>query len=399
MTATTLSSLVLILLVIVASPILSDLLSSWVTVPGVVLEIGLGVVIGPWLGIAHLDSTIEFLSQLGLASLMFLAGLEIDLPEVRGRPLRRAIAGWGISLVLGVAVGTALAPLDGARSGLIVGMAMTTTALGTLLPILADSGQLGTDFGTRVLAGAAVGELGPILAISVLLGSDRPWRTLVVLALFVVIVLAAAWWALHERSARLARLLDVTLFTSGQLAVRIVVMFLAFMVWVASELGLDVLLGAFAAGMVYRLFTSGADERLAELVEAKLHGLGFGFLVPVFFVVSGMQFDLDALTERPALLVAAVGFLVLFLAVRGVPTGLIERDLPTEQRVALGLYLSTQLPMVVVITSIGVRTGRLESGKAAALVAAAMLSVLLFPSLAQRVGERRRGAIPEAATA
>jgi Kef-type K+ transport system membrane component KefB len=388
MNSATLTSLVIIFAVIAAAPIIADALSRWVALPSVVIEIVAGIVVGPALHWVHVDTIIELLSNFGLAALMFLAGLEIDLPRVAGSPLRRAVAGWGISVALGLAVGASLAPLDGTRSGLIVGLAITTTALGTLLPILRDSGELATDFGTHVLAGASVGELGPIVAVSLLLSTDRPARTIAVLIGFVLLIVAAGWIALRRRGHRLTRLLEETLTTSGQLAVRLVVLFLSFMVWVAFELGLDTLLGAFAAGMVFRLFSAGASEREAELVEAKLQGLAFGFLVPVFFVVSGVQFDLQAITDDPSLLLFAVGFLALFLVVRGGPSALLQRSMETSDRTAYAAYLATELPLVVVITSIGVETGRLNAGKAAALVTAALLSVLIFPIVAGRLRHR-----------
>ena len=131
-----------------------------------------------------------------------------------------------------------------------------------------------------------------------------------------------------------------------------VVLFLVFMVWVAGELGLDVLLGAFAAGMVFRLFSAGAGEAEAEAVESKLIGLGFGFVVPVFFVVSGVTFDLDALTDNPLLLLAIPGILVLFVVVRGAPTALLHREMTGPDRRAMAVYLGTELPLVVVVTAL-----------------------------------------------
>ena len=315
--------------------------------------------------------------------LMFLAGMEIDLPRIRGQALDRAVVGWVVSLVLGIAVGVSLTSIDGTRSGLIVGLAITTTALGTLLPILRDDGVLDTPFGTHVLAGASIGEIGPIVAITVLLGTDRPARTALVLALFVVLVLGSAWLAMRGRTQRLQRVIDATLETSGQLVIRLVILFLGFMVWVAAQLGLDILLGAFAAGMLFRLFSSGASEREAELVEAKLQGVGFGFIVPVFFVVSGVQFDLASVTDDPAILLVTPLILVAFLVIRGTPTALLQREMAGRERAALAAYLATGLPLVVVVTSIGVETGRLRSATAAALVTAAMLSVLVFPLVAQ----------------
>jgi len=388
MSTTTLSTLVVILFVAAAAPILSDLLQPRILVPSVVLEIVGGILIGPVLDIASEDDIIAFLAAFGLTTLMFLAGLEIDMPRIRGGPLQRAVGGWVISLALGMAFGFALTPIDGTRSGLIVGLAVTTTALSTLLPILRDSGELQNEFGTEVLAGAAVGELGPLVAIAILLSTDRPARTVLVLVAFVVIVLVATALATHTRGRRLARLLDQTLMTSGQLAVRLVMLFTGVMVWVATELGLDVLLGAFAAGMVFRLFSAGDNEREAYLVDAKLQGLGFGFFVPVFFVVTGMRFDLDAIRDRPALLIGVPAFLLVFLCVRGAPAYLLSRERVISDRLALACYLATQLPLVVVITDIGVRTGRLRSSTSAALVAAAMVSVLTLPLVAGRLRGR-----------
>ncbi len=386
MTGTTLSSFVIILAVAAVAPILSDLSTRFVPIPSVVLEIGLGAAVGPAaLGWAHDDEIISFVSELGLATLMFLAGLEVDFRRIRGRPLRLAVAGWGLSLVLGLGAGIILAAtsIDSARSGLVVGLALTTTAFGTLLPILRDSGELARPFGVHVLAGAAVGEVGPILAVALLLSSDRPARTAVFLVGFVVVTLGAGYVAGRPRHPRLARLMEATLITSGQLAVRIVVLLTGFMVWLASELGLDVLLGAFAAGLVFRIFSRGAGEREAELVEAKLQGLGFGFLVPFFFIVSGLRFDLDALLHDLGAALRVPMFLGLFLVVRGLPTvGLHRRTMGRRDRRALALYLATELPLVVVITTIGVQTHRMRSSTAAALVGAAMLSVLVYPLLA-----------------
>jgi Kef-type K+ transport system membrane component KefB len=385
MSGTTLPSLVVILLVMVLAPLLADLLAGWVRVPSVVLEIAGGILVGPALHWVTVDDIIDFLSQLGLAMLIFLAGLEIDLPRIRGRALDRALAGWGASLVLGIVLGVSLARLHGTRSGLIVGLAITTTSLGTLLPILRDSGVLGRPFGTHVLAGASVGEIGPIVAVSVLLGTDRPARTVLVLAAFVALVFLSAWLAMRGHIGRVQRVIDTTLETSGQLAVRMVVLFLCFMLWVAQEMGLDVLLGAFAAGMVFRVFSAGSSEREAELVEVKLQGLGFGFLVPVFFVVSGVQFDLQSVVDDLGILLVTPLYLLAFLVIRGVPTALLQREMVVGEKAALTFYLATELPLVVVVTSIGVQTGRLSSSTAAGLVTAAMLSVLLYPLVAQRL--------------
>ncbi|WP_031077559.1 cation:proton antiporter [Streptomyces sp. NRRL WC-3742] len=386
-------ALILIPAAAVAAPLLADRLLRWIAVPTVVFEIVLGVLIGPdVLDWAHVDGLVGSLSQFGLAMLMFLAGYEIDFARLRGGPLRRAGAAWLVSLVLALGVGALVndVPLNGAFAGL----ALTTTALGTILPILRDSGELSTPFGSLVMATGAVGEFAPIIAVAALLSGNSPARTAVILGAFAVITAVAVLGARRPRPAWVTRLIERTLRTSGQFAIRTVILVLATMVAAALWLDLDMLLGAFTAGIVSRLLLSDIRQAEEEVIEAKLESIGFGFLVPVFFVVSGMKFDLDALLDDPGTLLLVPVFLLLLLAVRGVPAALLApAGLGPRDRTALGLYGATALPLVVVITTIEVDAGHLRSSTAAALVGAGMLSVLAFPLAAQRV---RGGARPSA---
>ncbi|MFJ4186408.1 cation:proton antiporter [Kitasatospora sp. NPDC089509] len=387
-------ALILIPAAAVAAPLLADRLLRWIAVPTVVFEIVLGVLIGPdVLGWAHVDDLVDALSQFGLAILMFLAGYEIDFAKLRGGPLKRAGTAWLVSLVAALGVGALINrdPWNGAFAGL----AITTTALGTILPILRDSGELPTPFGSLVMATGAVGEFGPIIAIAVLLSGNSPARTAVILGAFAVITAVAVLGARRPRPAWATRLIERTLRTSGQFAVRAVILVLAVMVAAALWLDLDMLLGAFTAGIVSRLLLAGIRQAEEDVIEAKLESIGFGFLVPIFFVVSGMKFDLDALLDDPGTLLLVPVFLLLFLAVRGGPAALLApAGLARRDRAALGLYGATALPLVVVITTIEVEAGHLPSSTAAALVGAGMLSVLVFPLVAQRV---RGGARPAAA--
>jgi Kef-type K+ transport system membrane component KefB len=372
-----LASLAVIAAVAVTAPLLTELLRRF-RIPGVVLEIALGILIGPQvLALAHVDDVVDALSSLGLSFLMFLAGYEIEPDRIRGRPLSRAAFGWGISLGLAF-VAAAVMVFEGfALSTLLIGLALTTTALGTLLPMLRDADALETTFGGYILAIGTVGEFGPIIAIALLLTTDNPLSTAVLLAVFVAIAVGAVVLAARPRKPGLVELLGKNLHSSAQLPVRISVLMIVALVWVASELGLDVLLGAFTAGIVVRLFSAGKD---AETIRVKLEAIGFGFLIPIFFVVSGMKFDLDALTSKPVTMLRVPLFLAMFLVVRGLPALLLyRRDLPKSDRIPLALFSATALPLVVVITGIGLDTGRMKPENAAALVGAAMLSVLIYP--------------------
>jgi len=391
----TIQSLALIAVAAVLAPLLAELLRK-LRIPSVVIEIALGIIIGQQvLGWAQVSDLVEGLSELGLAFLMFLAGFEIDLQRIKGHPLVQACVGWLLSLAIAFGIAVFLVSSGFALNSLVIGLVLTTTALGTLLPMLRDADILTTRFGAFMLAIGTVGEFGPIVAIALLLSSDSPLGTGALLVVFVAVAVAAALMAIRPQPPKVVALLRRNLHSSSQLPVRISVLLIILLVWLASSLGLDVLLGAFAAGVVVRLLSHGED---GEVVRVKLEAIGFGFLVPIFFIVSGMQFDLDALLDSPRTILRLPLFLVLFLVVRGIPALLLyRRDLPRDQLVPLALFSATGLPLIVVITGIGVDSGRMLPENAAALVGAGMLSVLIFPLLGfSRL--RRAQVIPEDST-
>ena len=385
-----LPTLVLVPLIALLAPLLSDRLAPWLPVPLVVFEIVLGLLAGPAvLNWAHDDALIVALSQYGLATLFFMAGYEIDFARLKGSPLNRAAAAWGVSLVLGLALGFVFS--DTLKQGVFLGTALTTTALGTILPVLRDSGAVGTAFGDAVTAAGAVGEFLPIVAITLFLDGRRPGDAFLILTFFLLLAGVGIWFALRGDHTTFHRLAELTMGTSGQFAVRLVVAVLSLMVAAAVALGVDMLLGAFAAGVIMRvLFMSGDPERTHK-ITSKLEAISFGFLIPVFFIESGLGFDLDALTSNPVTLLSLPLFLVLFLVVRGVPNYVAApRGSTGAQRRSMALYGATALPLVVAITSIGVTRNEMKSSTAAALVGAGMLSVLLFPLGALRQGGEKR---------
>ncbi|GAA1737006.1 cation:proton antiporter [Isoptericola hypogeus] len=371
----------------VVAPFVVDRLEAHVRIPSVVVEILLGILVGPAvLGLVHETPVIDALSDLGLAFLMFLAGYEIEFSRIRGGPLRSAAGSWLVSLVLGLAVGVYLA---GPQAGLVVGLALTTTALGVILPIVRDGGATGTPFGDRVLAVGTVGEFGPILAIAFVLSGDRPAQTLVVLLAFATLAVYGAVLARKPRHPRLGRVVTATLGTSSQVAVRLCVLVVIGMFAFAQALGLDPVLGAFTAGILVHLFLSSSDPLETKVVESRLEGIGFGFLIPIFFVMSGVTLDVQALVADPAVLVTVPVFVVLFLVVRCLPTYLAHRRaLGGTDALALGMMSATALPLVVVITTVGTTAGLLPAANAAALVLAAIASVLVFPVVAEQLRDR-----------
>ncbi|MES9808353.1 cation:proton antiporter [Streptomyces cinereoruber] len=388
------TTLLLIMSAAVLAPLLADGLARRVRVPLVIFEIVLGVLIGPdVLGWARSDEVIDVLSQLGLSMLIFLAGYEIEFANVRGGLLRSSLGAWLISLAAGLGLGLLLSGGD-VFTGFVVGTALTSTALGTVLPVLKDGGELKGRFGDVTMAFGAVGEFGPVIAMALLLSGRRPAESAALLVAFGAITAGAVVLAMRPPPAWLPRLMTRTLHSSGQFAVRFVVLLLAAMLGLSQAFGLDVLLGAFAAGVLTRLVLDGAAPESSAEILGKVEAIGFGFLVPLFFVVTGIEFQLDELLGNPGTLALVPLFLLLFLVVRGLPVYfLAPRDLVRADRSALALYAATCLPLVVAITTIGVDQELLDAEEAAALVGAAMLSVLLLPLVATRL-RTRGGAKP-----
>lgn len=388
-----LGTLVLIPTIAVVAPLLVRAIGRWIAVPLVVFEIVLGLLLGPaLLGWIQPGPFAQAFADFGLAMLFFLAGSEIDFRAIRGRPISRAAIGWVVSLAAGFGIAVLLAPSLPAAA--FIGIALTSTALGTIMPVLRDSGDLRTPFGIAVIALGAIGEFGPLLAISLFLSGRSPLVAALVLLGFAAVAALGIWLATRDIRHAVHRAITATLHTSGQFGVRLVVLVIMALVTLSLALDLDMLLGAFTAGVIYRLLLSGAPEHDVEIMESKVEALGYGFLVPVFFIYTGVTFDLDALFADAATVALVPIFLVLLLVVRGLPSLLAAPPGSSgRDRAAIGLFGATGLPIIVAVTAIGVEAGDLPSGTASALVGAGMLSVLLFPLIALAL--RRRS--PDAA--
>ena len=359
------------------APLCSEALRRW-RIPSVLFELVFGILIGPEvLGWATPDPFVSGLSTLGICFLFFMAGYEIDFAKLSGHPLNRGITGWLVSLGLGLGVGVVLLLSGYVISSLLIGLSLTTTAIGTLLPMLRDRGMLESPFGKFLVAAGSAGEFGPVLAVTVLLGATSPGAELLLLVLFVVLTLGVAYVASRPKPPRVVETMQRHLGTSSQLPVRIVLLLITGLVRIAATLSLEVLLGAFAAGLIVRI---AFDAEQAEAMQPRLESIGFGFLIPVFFVVSGMNFHSHALFHSAATLERVPIFLGLFLVVRGLPALIVyARVLTFRQRSALAVLQSTALPLLVVISDIGLATHRMLPINATALVGAGMLSVLVFP--------------------
>ena len=393
--------LVAVALVAALTPIVVALLPG-PRVPQVVVFLIGGIVIGPHvLGLANVAS-IQLLANIGLGFLFLLAGYELEPHLLREEPGRLAMTGWVISAVLAVGVAGGLTATGYVKDYVPVGLALTTTALGTLLPILRDNDMLGGQFGRYVFAAGAVGELFPILIIAVFLGRRGSFIALASVALvgLLAIVLSVVPWLAQSKAVQ--RIIKEGQDATGQITLRWAVVLLFLLLAVASKFGLDVVLGAMLAGIVLRIWTRRLNVDVASL-EHKFDTVGYGVFIPIFFVSSGMTIDLKAIAEDPGRLLL---FLAMLLVVRGLPSLLVyRRVLPTRQRVEMTFITATSLPLLIALAEVGQQDGVMLPATSAALVGAGVLSVLIYPLAA--VGLHRGAALtpadvgltPETATA
>jgi Kef-type K+ transport system membrane component KefB len=378
------SGLVIVAAVAFAAPLMLGLFPR-VRLPAVVLEIVLGIVIGPSvLGWVEPDLAIRVLALLGLAFLLLLAGLEVDLERLRGRLLRLAGSGFAASIVLAAAIGAALQATGQVRSAGFVGIVLLATSLGLVVPVLKDAGLVESEFGQLVVAGGTVADFGAVILLSLFYSRESTGTgTRVVLLGAFVLLLTVIGFVVGRagRSMRLSAVLLRLQDTTAQIRVRGAVVLLVGFVALAERFGLETILGAFMAGVILRLVDRDAMMTHPNF-RVKLEGIGYGFLIPVFFVSSGVSFDGGALFSSASTILRVPLFLAALLVVRGLPA-LAYRGVASSRRVAAaGLLQATSLPFIVAATQIGMDIGTITQATGAAFVAAGLLSVLIFPIVA-----------------
>ncbi|WP_156761035.1 cation:proton antiporter [Microbacterium karelineae] len=384
-----LASMWWIALAAVLGPILALLTRR--AIPDVVWLLAFGVVIGPHvLALAELTEPVEFLRELGIGFLFLLAGFEVSTSDMRGRQGRHAALTWIICAVLGVGAGLLLVQGEW-RVAVVFGIASTSTALGTLLPILKDSGAMATPLGRATMVHGAYGELLPIVAMSLLLSTRGTWQAALILIAFAAAAVAtvAIPGRFFRRIPLLGRAFVAASNSTMQTTLRITVFILITLMLLTAVLDLDVALGAFAAGLLINAALRNAVPGHADEVMHKVEVVGFSLLIPVFFVTSGMGIDLAAVFAQWPLL---IGFVLVVAVVRGLPVFLREAWTPTHsglettrERAALGLYAATGLPIIVAVTQIAASSDLISTTVASTMVTGGALTVLVFPFIAQRL--------------
>jgi Kef-type K+ transport system membrane component KefB len=366
--------------------------------PSVVVEIVAGIVVGPSvLGLVEVDQVIEVVALIGLGFVLFLAGLEIEFEKLRGSVLRLTALGFVLSFGIAVVVALGLSAGGLVETPLLVAIILCATSLGVIVPVLKDSGEISSPFGQLIVAAASIADFGAIILLTLFFsGEGGVGSTLLLLG--ALLALAAVVFATVRGATRsmrvrsdLLRLQD----TTAQIRIRAAVVLFVGFAAVAEELGFEVILGTFIAGAIISLLDR--DEVMTHPdFRRKLEALGFGFFIPVFFVTSGVRFDLDALVAEASNLAMVPVFLAALLLVRGLPALLYRRVLDARRTAVAGILQATSLPFIVAATAIGLELGLIDAAESAALIGAGLLSVLVFPVAGLAV---LRGGEPAAAPA
>lgn len=388
MTNLSYTNLLLVCLVGAAVPLILGFLPR-LRLPSVVIEIAAGVALGPAvLGWISVDGPVAVLSWLGLAFLLFLAGYEIDPAQLGGRMLRRSGLGYALTLLLAVPFAVAVAALGWIDDPALLVVTLSATALGLIVPVIRDAGETRSPFGQTVIVASTVAEVAAIILLSVLFGAEGDTTTRVALmityvAVVVVVALAAG---LTSRWPRLATVLTRLQNSTAQIRIRLALVLLVGLTALASRFGLETILGAFLAGVVLSVL----DRRPKDHpnFRPKLDAVGFGLLIPVFYVATGLRLDVEGLLSDTSSLLRVPVFLLALLLVRGLPAFLEVRTMGVRRTMAAGLLQATSLPFIVAATQVGTAVGLITPASAAALVTTGVLSVAIFPTVAYALLQR-----------
>jgi Kef-type K+ transport system membrane component KefB len=366
--------------------------------PSVVIELCVGIVLGPAvLGWVRVDLPVQILALIGLAFLLFLSGLEIETRRLRGALLRSAVLGYLLTLALGVPVGLALSATGWVASPVLIVVALSATSLGLVVPVLKDAGQIDGTVGQSAVLAATVADFSAIVLLSLLFSASGASTSSRVSLLGVFVLLVVVTGLVVSRAGRVMRLGDVLVRlqdTTAEIRVRFAVVLIVAFTALAERAGLESILGAFLAGVV--IGTVDRDSTSHPAFRTKLEAIGFGFVIPVFFISSGLQLDLHGLLNQPSALLRVPVFLLALLIIRGVPALLQLRAVGIRSTLAIGLLQATSLPFIVAAAQIGIELHRISAVTGAAMVTAGLLSVLLFPLAALAL---LRASSPDAAPA
>lgn len=354
-----------------------------VRIPSVTLELVAGIIVGPaLLGWIEPGPVVTVMAAIGVAFLLFLAGLELDIQVLKGAPLKRGSLNFMVSFALALALMLPLGATGIILSPLLVAIALSATSIGILVPVLRDTGHLDTPVGHFTLSGASVAEVGTIGLLGVFFagkGSSSAFSAvlLVVVVILAVLLLVVLRYTMHWTPGR--RIFDKLEESSAPVRVRFAVMILLGAAALATYFGFEGILGTFVAGAVVAIVIRG--DRHEEVIRSKVKVIGFGMFIPTFFVTSGLRFDLERIDEWTEVGRAAL-FFVALIVIRTVPAVLYRPFLTWRECLASGLLQSTNLSFIVVAVTVGTELGQLREINGSALIVAGLVSAVVLPAVA-----------------
>jgi Kef-type K+ transport system membrane component KefB len=382
-----------IILVAMLSPMFTLAFQRYI--PDVIWLLFFGIIIGPYmLDFTKVTESVEFIRELGMGFLFLLAGFEVDTSDMRSKQGKNACITWVICFSIAFSLG-ALFTNGNIQLSIVLGIASTSTALGTLLPILKDSRRIETNIGKATIIHGAYGELFPIIAMSLLLSTVAPWQASIILILFTTIsvIVVIIPISFIRKIPLLEKAIVSASNTTMQTTLRITVFILVTLMLLTAIFNLDIALGAFLAGILINVVLKTISPQQGEEIAHKVEVVGFSFLIPVFFITSGMNINLFKVLTEWKLLIAMVIFTVL---VRGVIVFLREDLMNTysnletrREKVALGLYSATGLPIIVAVTDIAETAGIIESDMSTIMITSGGITVLIFPFIANIILSRK----------
>jgi Kef-type K+ transport system membrane component KefB len=384
------------LFIILTIAILTPMIANWspkFKIPTLVLEIIIGIIIGPYvLGLVKPDPGITALSVLGVSFLFFIAGLQINIDKIKGKPLNYALLGWILSLIIALIIGGLLQLSNIVISFIFVALALSTTSLGVLVPVLKDSGDLNSNFGRYIFAAGTIAEFIPLIILAIFFNPDyNKFNSIILFALYIIFALIILVTVNRWKPKFITKLMRETMHNSGQFAIRTSFLLIVALTVLSVTSGIHFVFGAFIAGIIVsEIIKKYENDRDVEDLRTKFDGIGFGFIIPIFFIVTGINFDLADFLGNPSTLIMVPLFLICFLIIRGAPAFVVYRKaLSQADKLPFALFSATQLPLVIVITDLAVKSGSMHPDIAANLVGAAIISVIIFPLIALSLRRNR----------
>ena len=356
----------------------------WLPLPAVVLEILLGIAIGPLALdlVPRTDTVIHVLALLGVSLLLFFAGLELDLRAIINPRVRTLLLAYVLSIALALLVGELVMTLGMDVTPLFLMVVLSATGLGVLLPIMKDAGYLETELGQVIFGACAIAEVVPLVLLALCFPPgdatvlQQAGKIVILLLVAALAALAILRGSRHQRlERRIARLEN----TTAQLRVRATFLLILGLAALATHFQIEVILAAFAAGLVVGASRKEALEHSDQL--KKLEGAAFGIFIPVFFVSTGINLDVSLLFDSVEVLLLVPIFLVSLLVVRGLPVLLYRRLMTQRERAGTAFFQATSLSLLIASAPAGLAAHAITERGSTALIAAGMLSVIVYPAI------------------